>query len=53
MIRNNICEQCQHFFVCEKLKTIRRFDSDDKNYMSVDITIDRCLDYMGPPEGAE
>lgn len=48
MINNFLCEDCQHYFVCEKLKAIRKFDTEDKNWNGIDITMDACRDYFGP-----
>ena len=46
MIQNYICEKCNHRFVCKKIDTLEKFNSDSKKYIQVDITIDNCLDYI-------
>lgn len=48
MIKNNICEDCWHQYVCDKLKTLSKFDDDNKAFIRVDITINKCLDYSAP-----
>lgn len=45
MINNNICEKCDHQFVCSKLSTLEKFDDESKKYFGVDITIDNCNDF--------
>jgi len=45
-IKNNICVNCNHRFVCEKLKTLGKFDDENKGYLRVDITIDNCMDFL-------
>lgn len=53
MIRNYMCENCDHRFVCKKLATLEKFDTDSKKYINVDITIDKCLDYVNTDEVGE
>jgi hypothetical protein len=53
MIQNYICEKCDHKFVCKKIDTLDKFDSDSKKYIQVDITINNCLDYVDSDEGNE
>jgi len=39
MINNYMCDKCTHALVCKKLDTLVKFDSDDKKYIKVDITV--------------
>ncbi|MFA5410169.1 MAG: hypothetical protein WC343_15445 [Bacilli bacterium] len=45
MIKNYVCEKCDHQFVCSKLTTLEKFKDDSKKYFGVDITIDNCRDF--------
>lgn len=56
MIRNNLCDECWHQYVCDKLKTLAKFKDEEKSYIGVDITIDKCIDFSAPdrmPEVSE
>lgn len=54
MIRNNLCQDCWHVLVCDKRKTIAKFDDEEKGYIGVDITMDRCRDFSAPDlEGSD
>lgn len=48
MIMNNICENCWHQFVCDKRKTLLKFDNTSKGYVDVDIEIKHCKDFVAP-----
>lgn len=48
MIRNNMCNDCWHQYVCDKIKTLAKFKDDEKGYIGVDITIDKCIDFIAP-----
>lgn len=45
MIKNNKCEECNHYFVCKKLAVLEKFDTESKKYIGVDITMDYCKDF--------
>lgn len=45
MINNYMCDKCTHALVCKKLDTLVKFDSDDKKYIKVDITMESCSDF--------
>ena len=45
MINNYMCDNCSHVLVCKKLDTLVKFDSDDKKYIKVDITMESCSDF--------
>lgn len=40
-----MCDKCSHALVCKKLDTLIKFDSEDKKYIKVDITMDSCKDF--------
>lgn len=45
MINNFICDSCNHYMVCEKLKPLMKFhESANKNLM-ITLTMDECVDY--------
>lgn len=46
MIQNNLCETCEHGLVCGKLKTLKKFDNNEKTYIGVDIEMLECRDFM-------
>lgn len=45
MIQNDICQSCGHYFVCKKMNVLDKFDSANKKYIGVDISILSCKDY--------
>lgn len=48
LIQNNLCKDCWHLLVCEKRKVMAKFDDDEKGYIGVDITMNRCRDFSAP-----
>lgn len=48
MIKNNLCRDCWHQFVCDKLKILAKFDDDQRGSIGIDITMDRCRDFAAP-----
>jgi hypothetical protein len=46
MINNNICENCQHKLVCSKQTVLAKFKDDNKGFLGMDISIERCVDEM-------
>ena len=44
MINNFICEDCDHYIVCEKRKHLKFHESAKKDLMMT-ITMNDCLDY--------
>ncbi len=48
MIMNDMCQDCWHQFVCDKRKTILKFDNSEKGYIGVDIEMKSCRDYVAP-----
>lgn len=45
MIKNNQCSTCLHCLICNKKNIIDKFDDDNKKFIGVDITMDKCRDY--------
>ena len=45
MINNYMCINCTHALVCKKIDTLVKFDSEDKKYIKVDITMESCSDF--------
>lgn len=48
MIQNNLCQKCWHVLVCDKRKTMEKFEDDAKGYLGVDISMIRCRDFSAP-----
>ncbi len=46
MINNFMCERCDHYMVCEKLKPLMKFHESAKKDMMITLTMDECMDYM-------
>ena len=40
-----MCDKCTHVLVCKKLDTLIKFNSEDKKYIKVDITMESCSDF--------
>lgn len=45
MINNFICENCDHYMVCEKLKHLMKFHDTAKKDLMITLTMDSCMDY--------
>ncbi len=45
MINNYMCDECSHYFVCDKLPSLMKFHEDAKKDLKVIITMDDCLDF--------
>ena len=48
-----MCENCSHVLVCKKLDTLIKFDSDDKKYIKIDITMESCADFESAENGED
>lgn len=46
MINNFMCEHCDHYMVCEKLKPLMKFHESAKKDMMITLTMDECMDYV-------
>ncbi len=45
MINNFMCEQCDHYMVCDKVKHLIKFHDSSKKNLGIAITMDGCTDY--------
>ena len=45
MINNFICDNCNHYMVCEKLKTLMKFHESAKKDLMITLTMEDCMDY--------
>lgn len=45
LINNFICGDCDHQFVCDKLKLLMKFHEEAKADLKVTITMNGCLDF--------
>ena len=45
MINNFMCERCDHYMVCEKLKPLMKFHESAKKDMMITLTMEECMDY--------
>ncbi len=45
MINNFICNNCDHYLVCEKLKPLMRFHESAKKDLLITLTMEDCADY--------
>lgn len=45
MIKNNICENCNHLLVCKIADKLQPFSDDAKKDLGVTITINECKEY--------
>lgn len=52
MVNNFVCQNCDHYMVCEKMKHIMKFHESAKKDLMITITMDECMDYA-PDEDAK
>ena len=45
MIKNNICENCNHLLICKINDKLAVFHEDAKKDLGVTITINECKEY--------
>ena len=45
MIKNNICENCNHLLICKINDKLAVFSEDAKKDLGVTITIENCQEY--------
>ena len=45
MIKNYICDNCNHLLVCRKLDKLAPFHEEAKKDLEITITINECKDY--------
>lgn len=49
MINNFMCERCDHYMVCEKLKPLTKFHESAKKDLMITLTMESCVDFA--PDG--
>ena len=52
MIKNYMCDRCDHTLVCKKKDILERFDSESKKYIDVNIEMLTCADFSAA-EGSD
>lgn len=45
MINNFICEECNHFSVCENVSKLMKFHESARKDLGITITVDECDNY--------
>ena len=50
MINNFICDNCDHYLVCEKLSKLMKFHESAKKDLGITLTMDDCMDFSGQDE---
>ncbi len=50
MINNFICDNCDHYLVCEKLSKLMKFHESAKKDLGITLTMDGCMDFSGQDE---
>lgn len=45
MIKNFICDNCDHYLVCEKLKPLMKFHDSAKKDPLITLNMEDCADY--------
>lgn len=50
MINNFICDNCDHYLVCEKLSKLMKFHESAKKDLGITLTMDGCMDFSGQVE---
>lgn len=45
MINNFICDNCDHYLVCEKLSKLMKFHESAKKDLGITLTMDDCMDF--------
>ena len=53
MINNFICDNCEHYLVCDKLKHLMKFHESAKKNLGITITMDECADYASDGDDAD
>ena len=50
MINNFICDNCDHYLVCEKLSKLMNFHESAKKDLGITMIMDDCMDFSGQDE---
>lgn len=45
MINNFICDNCDHYLVCEKLSKLMKFHESAKKDLGITLTMEDCMDF--------
>jgi hypothetical protein len=45
MVNNFICKECEKFTVCSWSDQILKFDSEQKRFIPVDLTLNKCPEF--------
>lgn len=53
MINNFICDNCDHYFVCEKLSKLMKFHESAKKDLGITLTMGDCVDYSNQDDKNE
>lgn len=53
MIKNFICDNCDHYLVCEKLKTLMKFHDSAKKDLLITLTMEDCADFSPDDDAKE
>lgn len=53
MINNFICDNCEHYMVCEKLKHLMKFHESAKKDLMITLTMEQCMDFMSDDDTKE
>lgn len=51
MINNFMCERCDHYTVCEKLKPLTKFHESAKKDLMITLTMESCVDFAPDGDG--
>ena len=46
MVNNFLCQVCDKAEVCKLMDILKKFHEDAKTPLGVDITIDKCLNFL-------
>lgn len=50
MINNFICDNCDHYLVCDKLSKLMKFHETAKKDLGITLTMEDCMDFSGESE---
>lgn len=48
-----MCEHCDHYMVCEKLKHLMKFHESAKKNLMITITMEECMDFVPDSDAKE
>lgn len=53
MINNFICDDCTHYYVCDKLSKLMKFHESAKKDLGITVTMDDCMDFSGEKDNQD